>query len=216
MDARKQKIIDDCETQIYNLVEGWSVAHTTGCLGGKMRELRGSGIEAFVINTINSIGELYKIDLTAVCGDDDKKDLVIVLPGGQGTICKKHQVDVHIYLNHEFIAVIECKAYLDSCYYERACSDFTYFRSFGYNVKKYIFTLENSIGSETKMFIDHTNGGICDNVFCMFDGKRNSVKPLYDSRYKKTINKHSLAEFIQAILTFAGAGAGAGAADDGS
>jgi len=206
MDTHKQKIIDDCETQIYSLVEGWNIAHTTGCVGGKMRELRGSSIETFVINTINSIGKIYEIDLTAVCGDDDKKDLVIHLPDGQGTICKKHQVDVHIYLNHKFIAVIECKAYLDSCYYERACSDFSYFQSFGYNVKKYIFTLENCIGSETKIFIDYANGGMCDNVFCMFDGKRNSVKPIYDSRYKKIVNKHSLAEFIQAILAFAGTG----------
>ena len=196
---RKERIISDCEVEIYKLLECWGVAHSAGCDGGKMRELRGSSIETFVMKTINDIGKLYKVDLTAVCGDDDKKDLIIDLPNGT-QLRKKHQVDIHIYRNQEFIAVIECKAYLDSCYYERACADFAYFKKFGYDVKKYVFTLENSISYDTKIFIDHMNERICDDVFCIFDGKRTSAKPIYDVNHKKTINKNKLVEFIDAIL----------------
>ncbi len=166
-----------------------------------MREMRGSDIETFVIQTINDIGKIYKVDLVAVCGDDDKKDLIIQIPDGK-QICKKHQVDVHIYRNNVFIAVIECKAYLDSCYYERACADFAYFKKFGYDVKKFVFTLENSISYDTKVFIDHMNEHICDNVFCMLDGKRSSGKPIYDTNYKKSVNKNKLVDFIDTILSF--------------
>ncbi len=33
--------------------------------------------------------------------------------------------------------------YLDSCYYVRACDDFKLFKKFGYNIKTFIFTLED-------------------------------------------------------------------------
>ena len=38
----------------------------------------------------------------------------LIIPGTK--IEKDHQVDIHIYINDIFIAVIECKSYLESCY----------------------------------------------------------------------------------------------------
>ena len=160
-----------------------------------MRKKRGSDIETFVLTTINKIGELLNIDLHARCGNDDKKDLIINLPD-EKKITKQHQVDVHIYLNGNFVAVIECKSYLDSCYYVRACDDFKMFKKFDYNVKNYIFTLENAIAEDTKIFIDFINEYICDDIFYILDGKRISSKPVYDIKHKKLINKEELTKFI--------------------
>ena len=133
-----------------------------------MRGDRGENIENFVKKVINLFNIEYGVNVYAIKGNDDKKELKI--PNTE--IKKEHQVDIHIYKNDIFIAVIECKAYLDSCYYIRACNDFTLFKKFGYNVKKYIFTLEDSIKDDTKIFIDYETDNVCDDIFYMLDGKR--------------------------------------------
>jgi len=194
-DTIKNAIIQSAEREINNIMDEWCKSYSNSCSGGEMRENRGSDIESFVRNTINKIGELLHIHLIAKRGNDDKKTLTIP----DTKINKKHQVDVHIYLNGEFIAVIECKSYLDSCYYVRACDDFKLFRKFDYKVKNYIFTLENSISKETKIFTDFITENICDDVFYLLEGKRSSTKPIYDIKYKKCINKKSLIRFIDFI-----------------
>jgi hypothetical protein len=198
-DIIKQTVIQSAEIEISNIIDEWCKSNDNGCSGGEMREKRGSDIETFVRTTINKIGEILNIDLHARCGNDDKKDLTINLPNGKKLI-KQHQVDVHIYLNGVFVAVIECKAYLDSCYYVRACDDFKMFKKFDYNVKNCIFTLENAIAEDTKIFTDYINEYICDEIFYILDGKRTSSKPVYDMKHKKTINKNVLTKFIDFIF----------------
>lgn len=198
-DTIKENIIQSAEIEMSKIMDEWCKSNANSCSGGEMREKRGSDIETFVRTTINKIGELLNIDLNARRGNDDKKDLVINLPDGK-KITKPHQVDVHIYLNGIFVAVIECKSYLDSCYYVRACDDFKLFKKFDYNVKNYIFTLENAIGEDTKLFTDFINEYICDNIFYLLDGKRTSSKPVYDIKHKKPINKKELTKFINFIF----------------
>lgn len=195
----KKNIIQTAEIDLSNIIDEWCKSNANGCSGGKMREKRGSDIETFVRTTINKIGEILNIDFHTRCGNDDKKDLIINLSDGKN-LTKQHQVDVHIYLNGDFVAVIECKAYLDSCYYVRVCDDFKMFKKFNYNVKNYIFTLENAIGEDTKLFTDFINEYICDNIFYILDGKRTSSKPVYDIKHKKTINKNELTKFIDLIF----------------
>ena len=199
LDIIKETVIQTAEIEISNIIDEWCKSNANGCSGGEMREKRGSDIETFVRTTINKIGEILNIDLHARCGNDDKKDLIINLPDGK-KLTKQHQVDVHIYMNGTFVAVIECKAYLDSCYYVRACDDFKMFKKFDYNVKNYIFTLENAIGEDTKLFTDFINEYICDNIFYILDGKRTSSKPVYDIKHKKPINKNELTKFINFIF----------------
>ena len=199
LDIIKETVIQTAEIEISNIIDEWCKSNANGCSGGEMREKRGSDIETFVRTTINKIGEILNIDLHARCGNDDKKDLIINLPDGK-KLTKQHQVDVHIYMNGAFVAVIECKAYLDSCYYVRACDDFKMFKKFDYNVKNYIFTLENAIGEDTKLFTDFINEYICDNIFYILDGKRTSSKPVYDIKHKKPINKNELTKFINFIF----------------
>ena len=198
-DKIKKTVIEWAEIEISNIIDEWGKSNANGCSGGKMREKRGSNIETFVRTTINKIGELLNIDLQARCGNDDKKVLTINLPDGK-KLTKQHQVDVHVYLNGVFVAVIECKAYLDSCYYVRACDDFKIFKKFDYKVKNCIFTLENSIAEDTKIFTDFINENICDEIFYILDGKRTSTKPVYDIKHKKTINKNVLTKFIDFIF----------------
>ena len=199
LDTIKDSVIQSAEIELSNIMDEWCKSSAKSCSGGEMREKRGSDIETFVRMTINKIGELLNIDLHARCGNDDKKDLIINLPNGK-KLTKQHQVDVHIYLDGVFVAVIECKAYLDSCYYVRACDDFKMFKKFDYNVKNYIFTLENAINEDTKLFTDFINEYVCDNIFYILDGKRTSSKPVYNIKHKKPINKKELAKFIDFIF----------------
>ena len=196
----KENVIQSAENDLYNIMVEWCKINTNICGGGQMREKRGADIELFVRTTINKIGEILNIDLRARCGNDDKKDLIINLPNGK-KLTKQHQVDVHIYVNGVFVAVIECKAYLDSCYYVRACDDFKMFKKFDYIVNNYIFTLENAISEDTKLFTDFMNEYICDDIFYILEGKRTSSKPVYDSKFKKNINKKELTKFINFIFT---------------
>lgn len=195
-DSKKDIIIDKSYTELNNIMDNWCKNYDENYSGGKMRGDRGEHIENFVKTVINMIGIEYGVNVSAIKGGDDKKELKI--PGTE--IKKDHQVDIHIYKNNIFVAIIECKSYLDSCYYIRACDDFKLFRKFGYDVKKYIFTLEDSIKEETKIFTDYETDNVCDDIFYMLDGKRTSNKPIYDKKYKKNINKEKLIYFVDTLL----------------
>lgn len=188
-------IVEKSYNELNNIMDNWCKNHEENCSGGKMRGDRGEHIEKFVKFVVNMFSSEYNINIYTVKGTDDKKKLII--PGTK--IEKDHQVDIHIYKNGIFIAVIECKAYLDSCYYSRACNDFKLFNKFGYDIKKYIFALEDSIKEETKQFTDYEYDNICDDIFYMLDGKRTSNKPIYDKKHKKKINKEKLTYFINSL-----------------
>ena len=188
-------IIEKSYIELNNIMDNWCKNYEENVSGGKMRWDRGDYIEKFVNFVVNMFNSEYNVNVYAVKGTTDKKELIL-----SGTkIKKKHQVDIHIYKNDIFIAVIECKAYLDSCYYTRACDDFKLFKKFGYDIKKYIFALEDSIKKETKIFTDYIFDNICDDIFYMLDGKRTSNKPIYDKKHKKKINKEKLTYFIKSL-----------------
>lgn len=180
------------------LTHQWVEKYQDNCTGGTMRSLRGNSIEQFVIESINYIGIVTGRNFRAVKGDLDKKHLVI--PDAP-RITHQHQVDVHVYLDDRFIAAIECKAYLDKCYYTRACDDFSLFRKFGHNVNTYIFAFEDSISADSKIFVDYVAGNVCDDVFYMVDGKRSSSKPIYYPEHRKTINYIKFDKFIQQMVS---------------
>lgn len=188
-------VLESAELRMNKMMDEWCNMFAANCSGGEMRYDRGNNIETFVSETINDIGKTMNVDFVSKCGATDKKELKI--PGTE--IMKKHQVDVHIYRDGEFVAVIECKAYLDSCYYTRACDDFKLFKKFGYDIKKFIFTLEDAMAVDTKTFIDYETDDACDGVFYLLDGKRTGSKPVYNAEYKKSINKNSLSGFVDVM-----------------
>jgi hypothetical protein len=183
-----ENVLEEQKKKLEDIMENWIKQKITP---GQMRNLRGEDIENFVLETINLIGKKEKINLEAKNGKFDKKKLEI------NGITKEHQVDIHIYLDNEFIAIIECKNYLDSCYYTRACDDFLLFKRFGYSLKNYVFSIEDSIKSESKLFIDIVKENICNDIFYIVDGKRSSTKPLY--QFKKQVNKKKLECFVRSI-----------------
>jgi len=190
-------IVEKSITEFNTVMDNWCNNYKKNFSGGKMRSDRGDNIEKFVIFLVMLFKTVYGVNVSALKGDKDKKTLEVEVKGR--TIKKDHQVDVHIYLNGIFVAVIECKAYLDCCYYKRACDDFHLFKKFGYNIKKYVFSLEDSISEETRMFIDHSYDHSCDDVFYILDGKRNSSKPIYKEEYKKNINEEKLTRFVKSL-----------------
>ena len=119
-----EEFIEKCSMDLESTVLKWK--QLVNISEGKMRATRGADIEKFVLDTINKIGLKCNINLYAKNGNKDHKILEI------DNITKKHQVDIHIYKNDIFYSVIECKSYLDNCYYTRACSDFKIFDKFHY------------------------------------------------------------------------------------
>jgi len=190
-------IIESSYIELNNIMDNWCKNYEDNFSGGKMRGDRGDDIENFVKKTILSFSHLYNVNVYAIKGMNDKKELL--LKHNDKTIRKDHQVDIHIYKDNVFIAVIECKAYLDSCYYVRACDDFTLFKKFGYNIKHYIFALENSIDENSKIFTDVITDFVCDDIFYLLDGKRSSAKPVYNKKHTKQINKEKLTHFITSL-----------------
>ena len=197
-DEKFTTVLDKSCTELNNTIDNWCKNYDEKCSGGKMRGDRGDHIENFVKNVVKHIEETYGINVIAKKGSSDKKELSI--NHNEKIIKKDHQVDMHIYKDDKFIAVIECKAYLDSCYYVRACDDFRLFKKYGYDVKTFVFALEDSIDENSKLFIDVDNDFVCDEIFYMLDGKRSSNKPIYDKKHKKNVNKEKLAHFITSLL----------------
>ena len=193
----KDIVLDTMVLNLEEIMDKWTDNHENNFAGGKMRGDRGEDIERFVRECVSYIAEHEEINIIAKRGNTDFK--VLEIKNGETVIKKDHQVDVHIYYNDIVVAVIECKAYLDHCMYIRACDDFEIFKKFGYNIKNAIFALEDSMEMNSKIFTDHVNNNICDNYFYILDGKRSSSKPIYDSRFRKEINKTSLKGFIDFI-----------------
>jgi hypothetical protein len=197
-DEKFQTVIDNATVDLNTMMDGWCEKNEEKCSGGNMRCIRGENIENLVKKTVKNIQDTYGMNVYAVKGSDDKKQLSVNY--NDQIIKKDHQVDMHIYKDDKFIAAIECKAYLDSCFYVRACDDFRLFKKYGYDIKTFVFTLEHSIDENSKLFIDIDNDFVCDEIFCMLDGKRSSSKPIYDKKYKKHVNKEKLAYFVKSLL----------------
>ena len=199
IETKVDPIVEKLRIDLEGVMQKWRDSYVADYSGGKMRGDRGEDIESFVRDAIHYIAECTGKKLVAKRGESDKKELCLAI--GDDIIKKKHQVDIHLYIDNVFSCVIECKAYLDSCYYVRACDDFRLFRKFGFPVKHAIFTLENCIDSNTKQFYDHLTDKVCDNVFYLLDGKRSGSKPIFDERHKKPVNVEKLAEFVDFIVS---------------
>lgn len=134
------------------MVYEWINNNNKGITGEEMRQNRGDAVENYVKNIINIIGKKTNKKLIAMKGSESKIKISSIIDNIE--IKKEHQVDIHIFLDDKIISVIECKSYLDSCYYTRALYDLNIFKKFGYNLKKYIFTLEESINKDILIFLN--------------------------------------------------------------
>jgi hypothetical protein len=179
--------------KIQTLIQNWKSLYSEKLSEGKMRSKRGKDIEELCKSFVEDIGKLTTNKIDVYFGQNDKKFLKL------NNIVKKHQVDLHIYKNEKFIFCIECKSYLDSCYYTRACNDFKLFEKFNYDISNYVFCFENALNKDTMIFTNLITDNICNNVFFILENKRNGKIPLYVENQSYTISRNVLKNFIQEI-----------------
>lgn len=157
--------------------------------GGMLRQLRGH----FVENTISTI--IKKINNNLDIKMNDK--ITIVTKKGNTKI---HGTDIHVYDNGVLKSVIECKSYIDACYYERACMDMKIFKNHNKSIKTIVISLEDSIKPNTKNFYDEIFNNSIDKLYILTEYKRNSKKPLW-LRYKQTkSNNNRLINCINDLI----------------
>ena len=93
----------------------------------------------------------------------------------------------------KLVGIVECKAYLDKCYLERAIVDFKYL-SFVTDVPKVVVALENSVAEKTSKILEHINSDKLSGIFYLCVGKRSSSKPLYKKEFFKPIDEGFYSE----------------------
>jgi hypothetical protein len=97
------------------------------------------------------------------------------------------------------VLFVEAKAYLDSCYYERACHDFKLMKMTHPDVPCIVVSLENSIADNTFAFTNKVFDDVCSKVFFLCAGKRCSTKPLYQQEFQKTIDPEGLVTYLLSL-----------------
>jgi len=111
------------------------------------------------------------------------------------------QVDKHVEIENELRIICEAKTYLDKTYVERASSDFNIIKKYNKigdkKIFSYIISLQDCVKKETLAFF--MRDGHIDNVFILMDLKRSGEKPIWDPRYRKSINIDKLYNCIYII-----------------
>jgi hypothetical protein len=187
--VRKMSLFDEITAHYTKL----NTALQAETAGGTIRGARGTLVETMIDIIAKHLG------LEARVGDADLKEITVE---HNGKIYKaQHQVDRHLYYKGKFVAIVECKAYLDSCYYVRACHDFKRMKRSYPGIKAYVFALEDWISHEAKIFTDADFDNVCDGTFFMCEGKRSSAKPIYKAEYAKTIKEDKLEAFVSTMRT---------------
>ena len=166
-----------------------SARHNTG---GIIRKMRGEFVERLVDDIVTTIA-LYLPDHHISC-KTGTHDLIKIR--SKSGMVKHHQTDRHIYVNGRLACVVECKSYLDACYYTRTCCDFMLFKKYDKNVKCIVLSMENGMNENTQIFYDDMFHRVVDEVIHVCDGKRCSSKPIYKAEYFKPLNKNNLTNFI--------------------
>lgn len=165
--------------------------------GGEIRAARGNSTEEIVDIVCRYFRETLGLNLESRVGKNDEQTITV-----RGCT-KKHQVDRHIYFNGRLVLVVEVKAYLDACYYTRACSDFKVMRLGHPTVKTVLLTLENGVADDAIIFTDAVFDNVCDKICYLCNGKRSSAKPMYKTEFRKPIEKEGLKSFIEMVYNSA-------------
>ena len=111
------------------------------------------------------------------------------------------QVDKHVEIENFLRIIGEAKTYLDKTYVERASSDFNIIRKYNEigdkKIFSYIISLQDCVKKETLSFF--MKDGHIDNVFILMDLKRQATKPIWNPKFRKTINLDKLYDCIYII-----------------
>tara|TARA_B100001971_G_scaffold189509_1_gene191593 strand:+ start:430 stop:1176 length:747 start_codon:yes stop_codon:yes gene_type:complete len=174
-------------------------------VGGTIRQQNGKLGEDFVEILFNHIVKFFFEDKNIIIKNgnkkEEKKNISITSKNGE-TFTKKHSVDIHVYFNNELKICVECKSYLDSCYFGRALLDFHTYKQDNngrfQDMIPMIFAFEEAADKNTLNF-EMANLNIYPNIFYMLDGNRSSKKAYWKPKYRKQINQDKLLKFIKHI-----------------
>jgi hypothetical protein len=165
--------------------------------GGKRRKIMGDLGEEISQKIFEYCLNILNIKNSKVYRGSDKK-----------IMCKidddsyfEAQVDKHVEIENFLRIIGEAKTYLDKTYVERASSDFNIIRKYNERGDKkifsYIISLQDCIKKETLSFF--MRDGHIDNVFILMDLKRQANKPIWNPKFRKTINLDKLYDCIYII-----------------
>lgn len=161
--------------------------------GGALRRERGVSTEEVVDIVCHQLRQA-EIPIEARKGDGD---LQLITVNG---VKKEQQVDRHLYVNDQLVCIIECKTYLDSCMYDRACTDFRTMRLRYPGVKTIVLALENNVSDAAVTFTNARDGG-CDHIVYLCKGKRRSDRPMYRSQFRKVIERDALQTLVDLLIS---------------
>lgn len=157
--------------------------------GGKIRGKNGDLVENMVKIILGDLCQLNNTPNFRITG---KKEDSIKVFSKNGHI--DVSTDVHFYMGKTPIIFVECKTYLDKCYFDRANSDFNHFKNIDTSKNCVVVSLENGIASNAEnYFMDQGN---TDKVFYLVDGKRTSKKPIWKNEFYKPMNIEVLSNLI--------------------
>lgn len=163
-------------------------------VGGKIRQAMGDMGENLAKVAWIEVAKLYadiSKPIEPIKGEKDKKKCV----NKHGHTYDAH-VDKHCYIGDKFVLAIESKSYLDSCYYMRASEDFRLLKV--YDDPKLIcavISIEDATKDSSRQFIE--DEGWIDATFILADGKRTSVKPIWNKRFLKKLNHEKVAKLVE-------------------
>lgn len=155
--------------------------------GGEIRQKRGDLVEHLIKDLWESMGENYVAKL--------QQKHIIEFPELNTNL--KIGCDVDLYKNNELVCIVECKAYIDKCFLERAIVDFRYLRQVT-PVPTVVVGLENAIAENTKRILEYVHKDVLTKIFFLVAGNRSSSKPLYNPEFFRPISE----EYYEGLVNF--------------
>lgn len=124
----------------------------------------------------------------------------------------KLSVDKHIFIDNQFIAGVECKAYTENAMLKRILVDFMLLKTQFCELHCFLFQLESMLGGDYSAINQITFGSTAThsimsyfenvnlNIFTFIKGERNVERPINKPEYFKPLEKSSLENAIMALV----------------
>jgi len=144
--------------------------------GGKIRGKRGKIVETIVSSLWCSKGD----DATSSHGK-------YRVSNRAGT----HEIEMHLdcslFRGDTLVGMVECKAYLDLCYLERADWNASHLKRANIACPMAVVALEQALADESASFV--LGDGNIDSIFYLCDGRRSAARPMYKAQWFKPISE---------------------------
>lgn len=187
------KTIDEIVNDVYNYLDNRFNAEEKLTGEGAVRNFAGETVEKLATLVWDEVGKNYP-ELYSKITVGKKTPYKIIDAEGNSI---NESVDRHCFINGEFVLAIECKAYLDKCYLQRADSDFNLMKTQTSTTSGIVLSIENSIASMSEKFF--LNRGNVDNIFYLATGKRNSAKEQKINKHRDRISRDLISAYVNYI-----------------